>query len=150
MPGACPFPKNWAFAWGNLEPHIIHGSKSQTASQSVQPFLDSSAQNILYNRPLLPPPSKLPFPMRGSGSHLIHRSLGPPESSTQTASRSVEPFFAGIISVTDHATGSVTVGSIYVRGTAKRHGTAMRPNNNDNNNNSLLLFYALRFISHDS
>jgi len=36
-----------------------------------------------------PPPSKLPLPI---GDLDPHGSLGPPESSTQTASRSVQPF----------------------------------------------------------
>jgi len=39
------------------------------------------------------------------------------------ASRSVQSFFAGLTIITDHATPSVTTGSIYVR------STAMRPNN---------------------
>jgi len=41
-------------------------------------------------------PSKLSLPMgdlADSGPHLIHGSLGPPESSTQTVSRSLNPFF---------------------------------------------------------
>jgi len=37
-------------------------------------------------------PQKLLFPMRDLDRHLIHRSLGPLESSTQTASRTVQPF----------------------------------------------------------
>jgi len=36
-------------------------------------------------------PNNFPF-SRGSGPHLIHASLRPPESITQTASRSVQPF----------------------------------------------------------
>ena len=58
--------------------------------------------------------------------HLIYASLGPPESRSQTASRSVHLFFAGLITVTDrltdHATRSVTVGCIYIC------STAMQPN----------------------
>ena len=44
-----------------------------------------------------------PFPLKfapshgGSGPYLIHGSLGPPESSTQTASRSVQPFLQGSV-----------------------------------------------------
>jgi len=58
--------------------------------------------------------------------HLIHDSVGPPESTTQTASRSVQPFLQGhdrdrqTIRQTDHATSSVTIGCIYVRSTAMR------------------------------
>ena len=54
----------------------------------------------------------------GSGPYLMHGSLGPPESSTQKASSSVQPFFAGLTAVTDrqtHATSFVTIGHIYVR-----------------------------------
>jgi len=46
----------------------------------------------------------MPFPWRDLDPHLIHGSLGPPESSTQTASRSVQLFFAGLTSVTDWQT----------------------------------------------
>jgi len=50
---ATPFPsRNCTFQWGNLNPHLIHGS------------------------------------------------MGPPKSSSQTASRSVQQFFAGLTSVT--------------------------------------------------
>jgi len=60
--------------------------------------------------------------------HLIHGSPGPPKSSTQTAVRSVQPFFAGLTSVTDrptdHATQLVRIGRIYIR------STAVRPDNN--------------------
>jgi len=79
-----------------------------------------------------PFPQKLPlrfFPIWGSRPHLAHGSPGQPESSTQTASRSVQPF-CRLTSVTDrptdHATRSVTVGraSTYVL-----RSTAMRPKN---------------------
>jgi len=61
-------------------------------------------------------------------SHLTHAFLNPPESTTQTASRSVQPFLQGSLvwqtdRQTDHATRSVTICRIYVR------STAMRPNN---------------------
>jgi len=37
-------------------------------------------------------PQNCPFPYGDQGPHLIHGSLGPPKSTTQTASRSVQPF----------------------------------------------------------
>jgi len=37
-------------------------------------------------------PHNLPFPVEELDSYLIHGSLGPPESATQTGSRSVHPF----------------------------------------------------------
>ena len=121
-------------------------STTQTANQSVQPFLHSSRQKvpILYNgRPCTP---QLPLPMRDvdpdlthgsfgpykpkghvdqfdrtctadcrvslylwfarflikiahsygeSGPHVIHGSLRAPESSNQTATRSLQPFSQG-------------------------------------------------------
>jgi len=38
------------------------------------------------------PPPNCPFPWGDADSHLVHGSLGPLESSTQTISRSVQPF----------------------------------------------------------
>jgi len=53
---------------------------------------------------------------------IIHGSLGPSESSTQTASRSVQPFFCRAHSQTDRQTTLYSVGNsigrIYVRSTA--------------------------------
>jgi len=73
---------------------------------------------ILYNG-LLIAPQNCPFPwgISGSGPHPIHDSLGPPESSTQTASRSVQRILQGSLvwqtdRQTDHATPSVTIGRI--------------------------------------
>ena len=96
---AYPSPKNCLFAWGNLHPHLIHGSLStpepttQMASRSVQPFLHSSLQNIpiLYNR-LLFRPLKLLLPMGESAPHLIHDSLGPSKPTTEKGSQSVRSF----------------------------------------------------------
>jgi len=52
--------------------------------------------------------------------YLIGGSLGPPESSTQTASRVLKPFLQGSLGdkPTDHATRSDTISSIYVRSAA--------------------------------
>jgi len=63
--------------------------------------------------------------------HLIHGPLGPPKSSTQTASRSVQPFLQGsLVWQTDRQTDrpadrprytrSLTIDRIYVRSTAMR------------------------------
>jgi len=49
-------------------------------------------------------PSKFPLPIGDLDLHLIHGSLGQRESSTQTASLSVQPFFARLSSVTDRQT----------------------------------------------
>jgi len=54
--------------------------------------------HLLHDKPSLPP-SKLPLPMEGDlDLHLIPGSFGPSESSTQTASRTiqaVQPFLQG-------------------------------------------------------
>ena len=47
---------------------------------------------ILYNGTPLPNTLKIFHSQWGSGPHLTYGSLCPPESSTQTASRSVQPF----------------------------------------------------------
>jgi len=69
----------------------------------------------------------------GSDPHLIRGSLDPPEFSAPTPSRSVQPFFAELTSVTnrqaDHATRSVTIDRTYVR------STAMRSNNTSGESN---------------
>ena len=53
--------------------------------------------------------------------HLIHGPLGPAKSSTQKASRSVQPFLQGsLVWQTDHATPSLTIDRIYVRSTTMR------------------------------
>jgi len=83
------------------------------------------------DRPL-PSPSPSSSFIGGSGplsNTSIHASLGPPASTTQTASRSVQQFLQGSRSWqtdrrTYHATPSVTIDRIYLR------STAMRPNNN--------------------
>jgi len=63
----------------------------------------------------------------GPGPHLIHGSLGPTKSSTQTASRSVQPFLQDSLmwQTNRHTT---------VLGNNRLHllrSTAMRPNNNN-------------------
>jgi len=96
--------RTWTVQWyspggGSVHTHVIHtflrpsDSKSQMASRAVQPFLHSSRQRnaILCNGPPLTP-SKLPILVGDLEPHLVHGSLGPPKSSTQTASRSAQPF----------------------------------------------------------
>ena len=71
---------------------------------------------ILYNGPPLIP-HKIAPSHAGSGLDLIHGSLGQPKSTTQTVSRSVQPFSQGYLlsqthtdRQTDHATPSVVIG----------------------------------------
>jgi len=123
--------------WRQCALHLIHASLSpsestiQTASRSVQRFLHSSWQAVPILIQWAAFPSELPLAHGGSWPWgiwtLIYAFLGSPESTTQTASRSVQPFFAGLTIVTDrqtdrqtdHATLSLTVGPICVRSTAK-------------------------------
>ena len=100
-----PFPSKLPISMGRSEPHRIHDSlgpsepSTQTASRLVQPFLHSLPQ-CPYTLQCMaaPSPSKLPLPVGiCTPSNLIHGSFGPPESSTQRASRSVETVFAGML-----------------------------------------------------
>jgi len=67
MPGHVLYPKNCPLAWGDLDPHLTHGSSDspestpQTAFRSVQPFLHR--ESLYFYGPHLPP-SKLSLPMR--------------------------------------------------------------------------------------
>ena len=75
------------------------------------------------------PPQNCPCLSGDLDPHVIHGSLDPSESSTQTASRSVQLFLQGSLvwqtdQPTDHATRSVTVCRIYIC------RTALQPNNN--------------------
>ena len=73
---------------GDLDPHLIYNSlgqskpTTQTASPSVQPFLHRWLQHPYILQWAASSPSKLPHPMGDLDPHLIHGSLGPPESST--------------------------------------------------------------------
>jgi len=88
-----------------LRPTQVHKTTTQTTNRLVQPFLHSSWQKvpIIYNKCPFPP--KLPLPMARSGPQVIHGSVGPPESSTQTASRSDQLFLHGsLVRQTDRQT----------------------------------------------
>jgi len=69
-------------------------STIQTANRSLWSFLHSSRQKVHILTMGCSSP-KIARCHGGSGPHLIHGSQGPPESSTQTASRSVQPFLQG-------------------------------------------------------
>ena len=76
---------------------------------------------MLYNGPPILP-SKLPLPMGYLDPHLIHGSLSPqPKQHLNQFSRFCR-VHGNYVRLTDHATGSVTIGCIYV------HSTAMPPN----------------------
>jgi len=89
-----PFPQNCPFSLGS-EPHLIHDSlgPSERNNQMASRLVRTCDRRVsLYFA------MGHPFPLKITASHgdldpyLIHGSLGPPKSSTQMASRSVQPF----------------------------------------------------------
>jgi len=89
-PNNCPFacgiwaPSNTCF----LGPTGFHNPNGILIGSAV---LHSSPQKVPIQ--CAPRSPKIAPFHGGCGRHLIHGSLGPPESSTQMASRSVQPFF---------------------------------------------------------
>jgi len=72
-----------------LRPTRVHNPNS---NRSVQPFFCTAHGRVSSGMPgYVLSPNNCPSAWR-SGPHLIHASLGPPESISQTASRSVQPF----------------------------------------------------------
>jgi len=93
-----PIQHKCSFLWGSGT-YVTHDSldpcepTTQTTPRSVQPLLHRWPQSvlILYNgSPVFH--SKLPLPMGYLDPNVTQVSLGPPESSTQTPSRSLLPF----------------------------------------------------------
>jgi len=102
--------------------HLIYDSldQSEPTTQTVSPpfrlFCADDRRVSIYFTMGRPSHSKLPFPTWDVDLYLIHGSLSPPESSTQTASRSVQPFLHGSSlwqTNTPRYTRSVTAGRIY-------------------------------------
>ena len=116
--------------------HVIHASLVPR-SPNTKPHLDQFSffaqltaewpYTLQWVAPF--PPQNCAF-RGGFGPHLIHCSLGPPKSSTQSASRSVQMFLQGsLLWQTDRPADCNNRPRLrlYVR------NTAMRPNNNNNN-----------------
>ena len=110
---ACPFLWKLHLCMEQSRPHLNTWFLGPTwilnpNSTSVSSAIFYSSQQrvpILYKGP--PFPSKLPLPMGGSGPPSNTWFLGQPESWTQTASRSVQPFLQGSLlwqtdRLTDH------------------------------------------------
>ena len=93
-------------------------------------------------------PLKIAPSCGGSGPHLMHGFLGPSKFSTQTASRSVQPFLQGSLlsqtdRPTDHATQSVTTSKYIVLRCSLimgRHTNTSRMANNVYPHHLLVLF----------
>ena len=103
----------WALQSPQPKQHLDWFSRCFTAHRRVSLYFKMDHPS---------PPQNCPFPWGDVDPHVIHGSLCPPESTTQTASRSVQPFFAELTSVTDHATQLVTIGRIYVQYTVLQCG----------------------------
>jgi len=121
----CPFPwrggiwtlSNTWFLWStrlSIQNGISIGS-------AVFAQITADSPDSFYWAPF---PKKLPLSTGNLNSHLIHSSLGPPKSSIQTASPSVQPVLQDSLVCqtdeetdrpTDHATRSVTIGRVVVR-----------------------------------
>jgi len=86
-----------ATSLAHLDPHLTHDSlgpsepTTQTTSGSVQRFCTDDRSVLALYSGTPTPPVKMPLPMGHLGPYLIHGSLGPTKSLTQTASRSVQP-----------------------------------------------------------
>jgi len=96
----------------DLDPHLIYDSirthNPNGTSISSAVFAQMTVEcpyTLQWDAPSPPQKIALPTGDLDSGPHLIHGSLFPPESSTKTASRSVQPFFS---SVTDRPTDRPT------------------------------------------
>ena len=119
-------PKVSPSHWGS-GPHLVRGSLAHLSPQPKWHLdwfsrfcIDDRRVSLDFTmgRPCFP--SKLPLPMGDQNPHLTHGFLGPPKSSTQTASRSVQPILQGSLVTdrpTDHTTQSVKIDRIYVRST---------------------------------
>jgi len=108
---------NWCF----LRPTRVHNPDGKSIGSTISTQLTAECPYTLQWH--TPPSSKLPLPIGGSGPHLTHGSLGPPESSTQMASRSVQPFLQGSLvwqtdRPTDHTTQSVSIHCIHIHSTS--------------------------------
>ena len=109
-----PFCQNCPFPWGHMDLQSLGQSEptTQMAAPLVPPFLHRWPRSVpvLCNGPPLPP-QNCPLPW-WCGPHLIHSSLGPLESSSQTSCRLVEPFLQGALVWQIRPSRSVTIGHI--------------------------------------
>jgi len=122
-----PFPQNYPFPWGLKIIPSHEGSQPLSNMWFLGTTRLSNPNVILIDSAIFeqltadsscslqwatPPPKKLPLPIGDLDPQLIHGSLGPLKSTTQTVSRSFQPFLQG--SLLWHATRSLIIGRIYV------------------------------------
>jgi len=118
LPWQCPLAPLDPCLTQFLRPIRAHNPNGISIGSAVLHRWQQSVPILCNGTPL--PPSKLPLPIGYLDPHLIHGSLGPPESWTQMASRSMQAFLQSSLvwqtdRPTDHATWSVTIGHIYVQ-----------------------------------
>jgi len=108
-----------------LDPHLTQflGWPIQAHNPNFAEMTTEWPYTLQWDTPL--PRQNYPVPWGIWAPHLVHGSLGPPESSTETAYRSVQPFLQGsLVWQIDRprysVNNSVTVGDVYVRSTAMR------------------------------
>jgi len=110
----CSFHLKITLPMGDLDPHLtrllgsIQAHNPNGISIGSAIFCMDGRTVSLYFTMGCPFPLKTVPSNEGSGPHPIHSSLGPPESSTQTVSRSVQLFLQGsLVWQTDRQTGWV-------------------------------------------
>jgi len=97
-----PFPKNCPFPRGistSMQDTIPWTHPSPQTKRHLYPFsrlsTDNHRMSLYLTMEGLFSPKNLSLPMGDLNPHVIHGPFGPPKSSTQTASRSVQPFLQG-------------------------------------------------------
>jgi len=86
MRGSGPLPNRWFL--GPIQAHNPHGISISSAVFAQ--MTTECSYTLQWDAPFLP--ENCPFPWGDLNPHLTHHSVGPPESSTKTASQSVQPF----------------------------------------------------------
>jgi len=105
------FPSEPRYCWLGGSKDILRMSQSPKRQlDRLSRFCTDHRKLSLYFTIGRPFPSKLPLYKGDLDPHLTHASLGPPKSSTQTASRLFQPFLqcSVLTSVTDRQTDRQT------------------------------------------
>ena len=93
-----PFLPNCPFSCGDLDPHLtrflgpIQPHNPNGISIGSDVVAQMTAVSLYFTMGCTFPPQNGPFPQGDLNPHLIYGSLGPLESSTWTASQSLQPF----------------------------------------------------------
>jgi len=110
-----PYPPELPLPMGDLDlpcntwcfgPMRAHNPNGTSIGSAIFAQMTAECPYIYNGLPVSP--SKLPLPMLASGSHVIRGSLGPPESETQMAAWSFQPFCRQTNRATDRPTDHAT------------------------------------------